>query len=220
MFFTLPALIILIGFAVILAIRQVLTYRKIRFGRMLVTPLVTLVSCAMAAYGISRGADAAGWLILAGLGFSVAADSVLMVVEVNLMDVGLSFFLITHILYLAAFALVYSFRTPDVIIALILVVMMAYMLVRFKKGGKVGKMFIPVAVYVCALSVMVYLALGSAISTPSWATVLCACGAVLFYISDAILGWSAFVRTFRRSSFIVWSFYAPGQMLIALSVFY
>ena len=105
MFFTLPVLIILIGFAVILAIRQVLTYRKIRFGRMLVTPLVTLVSCAMAAYGISRGADAAGWLILAGLGFSVAADSVLMVVEVNLMDVGLSFFLITHILYLAAFAL-------------------------------------------------------------------------------------------------------------------
>ena len=216
----LPVLVMMAVFLVVLVVRQVMTYKRISLGRMLVTPVITLTSCAVAAYGISRGTDAAAWLILAGLGLSVAADSVLMIAEVDLMNVGLTFFLVTHILYLAAFCTVYSFRILDLVFAVILLVLMIYLLYRFRKGGSIGKMFIPVCVYVFALSVMVFFALGSAVSDTSVVTILRAAGAVLFYISDAVLGWSSYVKPIRRYTMIVWSFYAPGQLLIALSLVY
>ena len=217
---TLPVKIMICLFPVLLVVRQVLAYTRARFGRMFVTPLVTMIPCALAAYSVALNHDISGWLILAGLGFSLVADTVLMIKEVDLMDVGLSFFLVTHLLYLAAFAIVFSFRMTDLAVAFVLLCAMTVLLVRFKKAGKIGKMFVPVAVYMFALSAMVFFAVGAAIAAPTTALTLGACGAVLFYISDGVLGWSTFVKTINRSTVIVWSFYAPGQLLIALSVFY
>jgi len=212
-----PIPVLLICLGAIFILRQVASFFRFRFLRLISTPLVTWLICGIALVGVIRGGGA-GWLILAGLGLSVIADSVLMIQGVDLFTHGLIFFLGTHIFYNIAFASGYSFVWWDLVTVGVLLASMIFLVIMFYRGGRLGKMVVPVVVYILALSLIVFFTVNSVIRGMSTPALFAMCGAILFYISDAILGWAQFVKYFKLSNFFVWTFYAPGQLLIALSL--
>lgn len=215
------ALKILITLSVVIFIvRQASALMKKKFIRLITTPMITYFICWIAVLGFCNYGKGNLWLIPAALGLSLIADAVLMIEAADLFTHGLIFFLGTHILYNIAFATGYSFILSDLITAAILLALMIFLVWKFKKGGKLGKMMLPVIVYVTALSLIVYFSINGYIRNGGTSLALMMCGAILFYISDAILGWMQFVKYFRFGTFYVWLFYAPGQFLIALSLFY
>lgn len=215
--FSHPVPVLLICLGVIFILRQVASFFRFRFLRLISTPLVTWLMCGIALVGVMRGGGA-GWLILAGLGLSLIADSVLMIQGVDLFTHGLIFFLGTHIFYNIAFASGYSFVWWDLLTAGVLLASMIFLVIMFHRGGTLGKMVVPVIVYILALSLIVFFTVNGTINYGGTAHILTMCGAILFYISDAVLGWAQFVKYFKLSNFFVWTFYAPGQLLIALSL--
>ena len=70
---------------------------------------------------------------------------------------------------------------------------------------------IPVIAYMGAISAMVTFAFGTAVF---FAIV----GALLFFISDAVLGWTRFVSQFSRSRQLVMVTYHLGQMGLVLAL--
>jgi uncharacterized membrane protein YhhN len=133
---------------------------------------------------------------------------------------GLVFFLGTHILYIIEFASGYTFLAADTLSGVILISLMIFLVYRFHKSGNLGKMLLPVIVYVFALSLIVFFSVNGYIRNHDTSHAMIMCGAILFYISDAILGWNQFIKYFKYGTFYIWLFYAPGQFLIALSLFY
>lgn len=212
--------ILIISTAVIFIVRQASVLMKKKFIRLTTTPMITYFICGIAVVGIYNYGEGNQWLIPAALGLSLIADAVLMIESKDLFTHGLLFFLGTHILYNIAFATGYSFTGIDLITAAILLALMAYLVYRFKKGGNLGKMILPVVIYVTALSLIVFFSVNGYLRSGDSSHAMMMWGAILFYISDAILGWTQFVKYFRFATFYVWLFYAPGQFLIALSLFY
>jgi uncharacterized membrane protein YhhN len=69
----------------------------------------------------------------------------------------------------------------------------------------------PVAAYITAISVMVACAIGTRLP---FAIV----GALLFYLSDACIGWSRFVRDFPQSRMAIITTYHLGQIGLVLGL--
>ena len=212
--------ILIVSAILMFIIRQASVLMKKKFIRLTTTPMITYFICGLAAVGMYNYGDGYEWLILAALGLSLIADAVLMTEAADLFTHGLIFFLGTHILYNIAFAADYSLIYTDIISAALLLGLMAFLMFRFKKSGNLGSMTLPVAVYIIALSLIVFFSVNGYIRNHDASHALAMWGAILFYISDAILGWNQFVKYFRYGTFYVWLFYAPGQFLIALSLFY
>jgi uncharacterized membrane protein YhhN len=215
-----PVLILIVCLALIFIIRQISVILKKKFIRLITTPLITYFICGIAAVGVYRYGSGYDWMILAALGLSLIADSVLMIENKDLFAHGLIFFLGTHILYIIVFSEWYRFIWSDMASGLSLLALMAFLVYKFYKAGKLGTMMIPVIVYITALSLIVFFSVNGAFRNGDTVSYLRMCGAVLFYISDAILGWTQFVKYYRFTTLYVWFFYAPGQLLIALSLFY
>lgn len=218
--YPLPVIILIACLIPVFIIRQISAYLKKRFIRLITTPLVTYLICGIAAAAYYRYGTGREWMILAALGLSLIADSVLMIERKDLFTHGLIFFLGTHIFYIIAFSEWYEFIWSDIAAGFILLGMMAFLVYKFYKAGKLGTMMLPVIVYITALSLVVFFTLNNALRSGDTASYLAAAGAVLFYISDAILGWAQFVKFFKYTTLYVWFFYAPGQFLIAMSLLY
>jgi len=216
--YPLPVFILIVCFILIFIIRQVSAYFKKRFIRLITTPLITYLICGIAAVGVYRYGTGRDWMILAALGLSLIADSVLMIERKDLFTHGLIFFLGTHIFYIINFSEWYEFIWSDIAAGVILPGLMAFLVYKFYKAGNLGTMMLPVIGYITALSLIVFFSLNRALRFDDAASYLMAGGAILFYISDAILGWAQFVKFFRFTTLYVWFFYAPGQFLIALSL--
>ena len=193
---------------------------KKKFIRLITTPLITYFICGIAVAGVYAYGSGRDWLIPAALGLSLIADAVLMVEADDLFTHGLLFFLATHICYNIAFSAGYTFISADILCGLILLSLMAFLVWKFRSGGKLGNMMLPVIVYITALSLIVFFSVNGYMRSGDTSHALMMYGAILFYVSDAILGWAQFVKYFRLATFYVWLFYAPGQFLIALSLFY
>jgi uncharacterized membrane protein YhhN len=218
--YPLPVIILIACLIPVFIIRQITAYLKKRFIRLITTPLVTYLICGIAVTAYCRYGTGREWMILAALGLSLIADSVLMIERKDLFTHGLIFFLGTHIFYIIAFSEWYGFIWSDIASGVILLGMMAFLVYKFYKAGNLGKMMLPVIVYITALSLVVFFTLNNALRSGDTVSYLAAAGAVLFYISDVILGWAQFVKFFRYTTLYVWFFYAPGQFLIAMSLLY
>lgn len=211
----------LIASAIIMfIIRQLSVLMRKKFIRLTTTPMITFFICGLAVVGVYNFSQGNEWLILGALGLSLIADAVLMTESSDLFAHGLIFFLGTHILYNIVFATGYSFLLSDLLSAAVLFALMFFLIYKFYASGKLGSMLVPVIVYVTALSLIVFFSVNGYIRNQDTSHAMMMWGAVLFYISDAILGWNQFVRYFKYGTFYVWLFYAPGQFLIALSLFY
>jgi uncharacterized membrane protein YhhN len=154
-----------------------------------------------------------GWILAVALSFSCLGDLFLAVRGTFLL--GLSSFLVTHLLYLALF--VRNWRRPlrptrTRLVISILVLLFSLFYSQWL-APSLGSLAMPVALYVCAITLMVVAGLWSSFS-PSWVWV----GAILFLVSDAILAADRFRAQVPFAGFLIWATYYLGQYGIALGI--
>ena len=134
-------------------------------------------------------------------------------------------FLLAHVLYIVAFVSLQAgtletANLPGEIVTAILLFIIAGLVYRYLSPG-LGKMRAPVIAYMVVISLMVHRAVAVALVHPDAPIqpLLIVLGAVLFYISDAILAANKFRLGGRMPHYRVWnlSTYYTGQLLIALS---
>ena len=184
-------------------------------------PLSTLLVILVAALALMRpGVDGAytAW-ILVGLAWSMVGDVALMFPSQRAFLIGLAAFLVAHVVYTLVFAIYSGFQPADLATGAILLVIAAAVY-RYLLPG-LGRMKVPVAVYILIICLMVNRAVSTLfgdVFSPA-AAWLVAAGAFLFWISDLMLGINRFRRPFSWNR-ISLAFYFGGQLLIALSAAY
>ncbi|OHD63666.1 MAG: hypothetical protein A2176_05915 [Spirochaetes bacterium RBG_13_51_14] len=209
---------LLIALTLVFAVREIATYRGQLRLKYLFTPMVTALIAGFAILSIiESGPTPYRVLILAALILSLIADTMLMVVEVNLMQHGIIYFMLAHVMYSIAFSLGYSYRSWNLIAAGVLLLIFALFYRRIR--GSVGDFRIPLLVYAVLLGAMLFFSLSSLNRMASCTAALIITGGVMFVISDFLLAYLTFVKQHKRQSVIVWAFYAPAQLMLALSCF-
>jgi alkenylglycerophosphocholine hydrolase len=180
--------------------------------------LVVLIAAAVA-LGEGDSAYVVGFTILA-LVLSLAGDVFLMLPR-NLFVGGLASFLLAHICYVAAF--VPDAPSPGLAVIASVGVIAGFMYSRLFRGMvATGRQALaaPVGVYVLAISAMVVSALAAA-GRADWSTdrsALAIGGALLFFCSDGMIGWSRFVRDFPGSRVAIMITYHLGQTGLVLAL--
>ena len=209
---------LLIALIAVFTAREYVTVKE-RFPlKYIFTPMVTAIIAGFVMLCIAEdGVSPYRMLVLTALISSLVADTMLMVVEVDLMKQGILFFLLAHVLYIAAFSLTYEYRTWNMAVAAVLCLLLAI----FYRGiwGVAGTMRVPIMIYAAVLCTMLFFALSCLNLEVTRKEALIVAGAVLFVMSDFLLAYLSFIRPHRYESVIVWAVYAPGQFLIALSCF-
>ena len=138
--------------------REYVTYKGLLQLKYVFTPLVTALVAGFVILSVmDDGASAYRMLVLSALICSVIADTMLMVVEVDLMRQGIIFFMLAHVMYIAAFSLSYAYRPWNLVVAGVLLSLLAV----FYRGirGSAGTMRIPIMVYAMVLCAMFFFAL-------------------------------------------------------------
>lgn len=151
--------------------------------------------------------------ILAGLVFSLAGDVFLMLPSDRFIA-GLVSFLIAHLLYITAFTsgtgFGFSWRLlPCVIYGIAIFSILS---------PHLGKMQVPVVVYMVVILVMAWQAWERWSQTGQSGALLAFLGAVLFLISDSALAINRFRGGYQSAQALILSTYFAAQWLIALSV--
>jgi uncharacterized membrane protein YhhN len=151
-------------------------------------------------------------IVVAALTLSLVGD-VLLVLPADLFVPGLAAFLLAHVAYVVAM-LVLGALSGGLLLGLLGVAIAAAVIgVRIVRGAARHDPALraPVLAYLAVISLMVATAAGTGV-----AVVLA--GALLFYASDAVLGWTRFVADFGRSRVVVTVSYHLGQALLALGL--
>jgi len=158
--------------------------------------------------------------VIVGLIFCFGGDVALMFQENRkAFVIGLALFLLGHITYAAVFALLGRFSAWDIVSTIALLAAGAGIYTLIKPN--LGTLRAPVIIYIVVISVMVSRAI-SGLASPVFTggqAALVAIGAILFYISDAILATARFCKPWRYHR-ISLGFYYSGQLLIALAASY
>ena len=151
------------------------------------------------------------WFVVA-LVLSLAGDVFLMLPG-DLFVPGLGAFLLAHVAYVVG--LVVAGLGPLGVLAGFLVVGAAFGLVgaRLLRGIHRSEpaMAVPVAAYMGAISAMLVCAVG----TGDGVAIV---GAVSFYVSDSLIGWGRFVKSYDWGRLAVMVTYHVGQALLVLSL--
>jgi uncharacterized membrane protein YhhN len=172
---------------------------------------------------LSIGDQAGGfgvWMAL-GLAFSLVGDVFLLLSE-RWFLFGLVAFLLAQVSYaigLNSEGLVLSGRSAAAAIAVAALASLVFARLRIalRQSGK-GGMLAPIAVYVVAISVMLWSAACSPLR-PGWpapAAALIAVGGALFFASDSILAWNRFVRPIPAARLLTMITYHLGQYGLAV----
>lgn len=173
-----------------------------------------VASAAFVALAVVRwrsGSAVDTWLV-AALALGLAGD--LLLQGRRTFDLGLAAFLLGHVAYVVAFSLARPLVTWPAWPLFVLAAPAA--LIGRWLWSRLGRRRVPVAVYIAAISAMVWgaVAAGSSGSVPP-ATVL---GAVLFYVSDVFVARERFVRPSFTNRLVGLPLYYAGQVLLALTV--
>jgi len=182
-----------------------------RFMEYILKPL-TMVALVCVAVSIDPSSDNARWLLVIGLLLSMAGDIFLML-PADLFVPGLASFLLAHIFYVVALAAL-GVSLGGVVTGLVIAGIAALVVGRRIVGGAAAAdpaLRVPVIAYMAAISAMVTFAFGTGVF---FAIV----GALLFFVSDAVLGWTRFVGEFARSRQLVMITYHLGQMGLVLAL--
>ena len=153
-------------------------------------------------------------LILGGLALSLCGDVFMMLKKKRVME-GMLSFLLAHLFYIAAFLVGAKPRFTALLVLPFLIYAAVMLLVIFPS---LGKMRLPVAIYILAIMVMAALAAGRYIQIRDTKAILAFSGAVLFVISDSIWAINRFVKPFKAAQAVILSAYFAAQWLIAMSV--
>ena len=155
-------------------------------------------------------------LLLLALTASVLGDILLAIPAENSFLRGLLAFFVAHVFYVGlflknrlSFELVSSIRMQVSALILVAAGIGVFLLYR----GDIGSMLIPVIAYSAVLTLMATSALFSRFPVKLVGT-----GAVLFLISDSILGAQTFLNVNLGGNLSVWITYYLGQLFLALGV--
>jgi alkenylglycerophosphocholine/alkenylglycerophosphoethanolamine hydrolase len=173
-------------------------------------PLLKAVPVGVLAALVFRaGGQGERRLCAAGLAVSSVADAV---IEFSFIG-GLGAFLVAHLFYIAAFTRV---ERRARVLRLLPVAMWAALALP-PLVGHAGPLRLPVLAYGLVIFTMIWRA-AAPVRTISWnAATLGLLGAILFGISDTLLGYTRFVEPVPASRPLVLGAYWFGQALIALS---
>ncbi len=161
----------------------------------------------------------------AALVFSLAGDVFLMLPR-DLFVAGLASFLLAHVSYVAALN---TPRVPGPSAGLVVAATLGVaavsipMWLRIRGGlsrSSRQALVPPVTAYVLVISAMVVFAILT-LGRPGWSagrSALAAAGAVLFYASDGMIGWSRFVSDFPGSRVLIMVSYHLGQIGLVLGL--
>lgn len=155
------------------------------------------------------------YMIVAGLLFSLAGDIFLMLPGDRFVA-GLISFLIAHLFYIAAFTLDDALGRPSLLTAVALLLYGGVMLRLL--FPHLGKMKVPVVVYMLVILLMVWQATNRWINENETGSLAAFAGACLFAASDSILALNRFRRAFKSAQLLILTTYFAAQWLIALSV--
>jgi len=189
--------------------------------RNLILGVKTACSCAFVATAILQEHPLAAYFhwVLAGLLLGLVGDVCLALRGDRAFRAGLVAFLLGHVAYVVAFALVVR-RPEDWLTALHLLLVAVSCYVLWWLWPRLGAMRGPVVAYVLVISAMVAAAI-SAAGNPllpgvgRWTLLL---GAVCFYLSDLCVARDRFVAQGFANRLLGLPLYYGGQFLIAFSV--
>ena len=205
------ALTLLAIFSASLHIRA--EYRGPRYHVYLFKPLTMVFILLMAVQAGQPGASLYKVAIIAGLVCSLAGDVFLMLPSDRFVA-GLVSFLMAHLFYIAAFTSGTGFGfswqslVPCVIYGIFIFGILA---------PHLGKMKLPVLVYMVVILVMAWQAWERWRQTGQSGALLAFLGAVLFLISDSALAVNRFRGQYRSAQALILSTYFAAQWLIAHS---
>lgn len=152
---------------------------------------------------------------LAAIGLSMVGDIFLMLPgdrEEYFLG-GLASFLLAHVAYIIGMAEI-GVSSPLIWIGVALA-----MLAVGGVGSRIApaakrrdkRLFVPVIAYMCVIGTMLAMAVGTGLA-------LAIAGAMLFALSDSVIGWSRFVRDFDGSSMLIITTYHLGQLGLILAL--
>ena len=154
------------------------------------------------------------YAIIAGLLCSLAGDVFLMLPSDRFVA-GLASFLTAHLLYITAFVSGTGFRFSYWPLAPFVL----YGIVTFRiLSPHLGKMRVPVIVYMLVILAMGWQAWERLIQTGQTGALLASVGAVFFIVSDTSLAVNRFRVQFKGARVLTLGTYFAAQWLIALSV--
>ncbi len=186
-------------------------------------PLTLMVLIAAAvAYRRPPLPDARWAFTLAALCLSLAGDVFLMLPK-DLFVAGLASFLFAHLAYVAAF----NTTSPPLLPLLVGAAVTLAVTVPLFRGLRAGilrqrrrELVVPVTLYVVAISAMAASAIAT-LGRPEWSAqgrAFAIAGAVLFVTSDALIGWTRFVRTIRGGPIAIMVTYHVGQVALVVGL--
>ena len=177
-------------------------------------PLTTVLVITVALIARTPVPAAYKTLILAGLLCSLLGDIALMFPD-KWFTAGLVSFLAAHVFYILAFKpgpgrpVSAGMLLPFIIFGLLMFRILA---------PSLGRLKVPVLVYMAAITAMAGLAAGRFVYNGGTRPLLAFAGAVLFLISDSVLAYDRFAKKIGPAQAIILGTYFPAQLLIALSI--
>ena len=189
--------------------------------KLLLKTLASLAFVCLGLLGAARAGGAYAWLTWIGLILGAAGDVLLQFMDCRPKDrepffrAGLGAFLIGHVFYIVAFALLGRVTGWAVLLAAVLFA--AMFLLQFPARMDLKGQKVPVYAYAAVISVMTAFAVLSFGAGARGALV--GLGGILFLVSDAILA-LIFFSPIREKSLPTWNLitYYAAQILLALSI--
>ena len=157
--------------------------------------------------------------LLFALFFSTLGDIFLMGEGSLFFLLGLSSFLIAHLVYIALFYYLYKPIKINVgaIISLLVLIIFESLLLSFL-WPYLGSLSIPVFAYATVLLLMFWFSLFAVVGNGELTSGFIVIGALCFVCSDSLLSIRLFVREFEKAHFLVMSSYLVAQYLIVSGV--
>ena len=165
----------------------------------------TAMAALVALLGCLKSGIPAHWLVFAGLVVCTIADGVLCVHFIA----GGALFALGHILYMVAFCMMNRPNWLCAIVFLCLVGLSAAVITRAR--GMLGNKYVLILAYAIILCLMVAFA---SIQAP-----LFLAGAILFAVSDVLLGCLSITRWKKQMDYVSLVLYYLGQFLLGLAVY-
>lgn len=189
--------------------------------KLLLKTLASLAFVCLGLLGAARAGGAYAWLTWIGLILGAAGDVLLQFMDCRPKDrepffrAGLGAFLIGHVFYIVAFALLGRVTGWAVLLAAVLFA--ALFLLQFPARMDLKGQKVPVYAYAAVISVMTAFAVLSFGAGARGALV--GLGGLLFLVSDAILA-LIFFSPIREKALPTWNLitYYAAQILLALSI--
>jgi uncharacterized membrane protein YhhN len=173
---------------------------------------LTMVALIAATLALDPSSDAARGALVVGLVLSLVGD-VLLMLPSDMFVPGLSAFLAAHVAYVVALWML-GVSGGGLLVGLAVVAVGGFVVGRriVAGAGRADRALVaPVAAYMVVISIMVVSAFGTG-------GLFAVVGALLFYASDAVIGWTRFVTDHRHGRLVVMVTYHLGQAGLVLAL--